>query len=117
MEAAGLPAAFTHAVCAGPPLSQDAITSIPSTLSALCLNSGGMDLVKQSGALKCIIPFFSTQEYIKVLRGKAKQPRTAVLAYNWEAKHLLQGLPADSVFMFFCLQLMVLLLWGWRWKR
>ncbi len=70
MEASGLQAAFFRAVNAGLPPSQNAILAVPVALGALCLNSAGPELVRQSNVLNSLGSFFTTERYIKVMHGK-----------------------------------------------
>ena len=40
---------------------------MPTTLVAICLNTAGAERVKDSGALECLVPVFTTPTYIRAL--------------------------------------------------
>ena len=42
--------------------------AVPSTLVALCLNEKGLERVKDSKALDCFIPIFTTPTYLRALQ-------------------------------------------------
>ena len=42
---------------------------MPNTLVALCLNNAGMERVRQTKALACFVPIFTSKAYIKALQG------------------------------------------------
>lgn len=50
--------------------SGEAITAVPTTLTAICLNQKGLDRVKNCGALECFIPIFTTPMYLRALQVK-----------------------------------------------
>ena len=49
--------------------SGEAVCSLPNTLVALCLNNAGMERVRQTKALACFVPIFTSKAYIKALQG------------------------------------------------
>lgn len=49
--------------------SGEAVCSLPNTLVALCLNNAGMEHVRQTKALACFVPIFTSKAYIKALQG------------------------------------------------
>ena len=49
--------------------SSEALCSVPSTLVALCLNTGGLARVRDSQALSCFVPIFTTRAYSRALSG------------------------------------------------
>ncbi|KAI7840917.1 hypothetical protein COHA_005349 [Chlorella ohadii] len=71
LDEAGLPQAFLDSVAAGVIVSMEAVAAVPNTLMALCLNSGGLERVKRSKALRCFVPIFSSKQYVKALQGES----------------------------------------------
>lgn len=69
LDAAGLPQAFIDAIMGGILYNSDAITCIPQCLDALCLNSSGLQLVKDHNALRCFVKIFTSRSYLKALGG------------------------------------------------
>ncbi|KAK9866343.1 hypothetical protein WJX84_006185 [Apatococcus fuscideae] len=69
LDAAGLPDAFIAAIKAGVIPSGEAVCSVPNTLVAICLNTGGLTKVSESGALDCFIPILTSKTYLKALQG------------------------------------------------
>ena len=53
--------------------SGEAVCSVPNTLVALCLNNAGMERVRQTKALSCFVPIFTSKAYIKALQGDTPQ--------------------------------------------
>lgn len=49
--------------------SGEALCAVPNTLVALCLNTSGLDRVRNADALSCFIPMFTTRTYLKALSG------------------------------------------------
>lgn len=49
--------------------SGEAVCSVPNTLVAICLNTGGLAKVSESGALDCFIPILTSKKYLKALQG------------------------------------------------
>ncbi len=49
----------------------EAIASIPNMLTAICLNTEGLALVKDSNALDCLVPVLTTPSYIRALNVSA----------------------------------------------
>ena len=48
--------------------SGEAVCCVPSTLVALCLNVKGLKRVEKSRALECLIPIFTTPNYLRALQ-------------------------------------------------
>ncbi|GAA0160727.1 ubiquitin-protein ligase [Lithospermum erythrorhizon] len=69
LEGAGLPSAFIGAITDGVLCSAEAITCIPQCLDALCLNSRGLQLVKDHKALRCFVNIFTSRTYLEALAG------------------------------------------------
>lgn len=53
--------------------SGEAVCSVPNTLVALCLNNSGMERVRQTKALACFVPIFTSKAYIKALQADTPQ--------------------------------------------
>ncbi len=49
--------------------SGEAVCSVPNTLVAICLNTGGLTKVSESGALDCFVPILTSKRYLKALQG------------------------------------------------
>ncbi|XP_062194138.1 E3 ubiquitin-protein ligase UPL1-like isoform X2 [Phragmites australis] len=69
LDAAGLPQAFLDAIMGGVLYNSDAVSCIPQCLDALCLNSSGLQLVKDHSALRCFVKIFTSRSYLKALSG------------------------------------------------
>lgn len=69
LEAAGLPATFMNAIMDGVLCSAEAISCIPQCLDALCLNSNGLQAVKDHNALRCFVKIFTSRTYLRALTG------------------------------------------------
>lgn len=48
----------------------DALTVILPTLVAFCLNTAGLELVKASDCLACLVPIFTTKTYMRALQAR-----------------------------------------------
>lgn len=48
--------------------SGEAVCCVPSTLVALCLNNSGLKRVEESRALECLVPIFTTPNYLRALQ-------------------------------------------------
>ena len=48
--------------------SGEAVCCVPSTLVALCLNVNGLKRVEESQALQCLVPIFTTPNYLRALQ-------------------------------------------------
>ena len=58
--------------------SGEAVCCVPSTLVALCLNVNGLKRVEESQALQCLVPIFTTPNYLRALQVcYARLPRTS----------------------------------------
>ncbi|GAB4845935.1 E3 ubiquitin-protein ligase upl1 [Ancistrocladus abbreviatus] len=69
LDAAGLPSAFMEAIMEGVICSGEAITCIPQCLDALCLNSNGLQAVKDHNALSCFVKIFTSRTHLRALSG------------------------------------------------
>ncbi|XP_009793112.1 E3 ubiquitin-protein ligase UPL1 [Nicotiana sylvestris] len=69
LQAAGLPSAFIDAIIDGVVCSAEAITCIPQCLDALCLNSYGLQAVRDRNALRCFVQIFTSKTYVRALSG------------------------------------------------
>ncbi|KAK3132463.1 hypothetical protein QOZ80_6AG0522110 [Eleusine coracana subsp. coracana] len=69
LDAAGLPHAFLDAIMGGVLHNSDAVSCIPQSLDALCLNNSGLQLVKDRNALRCFVKIFTSRSYLKALSG------------------------------------------------
>ena len=49
--------------------SGEALCSVPNTLVALCLNTGGLQRVRDARALSCFVTIFTSKTYLKALSG------------------------------------------------
>lgn len=49
--------------------SGEALCAVPNTLVALCLNTGGLARVRNSKALECFVPIFTSRAYARALSG------------------------------------------------
>ncbi|KAL9272941.1 E3 ubiquitin-protein ligase UPL1-like protein, partial [Drosera capensis] len=67
LDAAGLPSAFIDAIIDGVVCSAEALACIPQCLDALCLNNGGLQLVKDRNALRCFVKIFTSKMYLHYL--------------------------------------------------
>lgn len=67
LDAAGLPSAFLDAIMDGVLCSAEAITCIPQCLDALCLNTNGLQAVKDRNALMCFVKIFTSRTYLRAL--------------------------------------------------
>ncbi|PKA67035.1 E3 ubiquitin-protein ligase UPL1 [Apostasia shenzhenica] len=69
LDAADLPRAFLDAVMNGVLCSSEAVACILQCLDALCLNSAGLQLVRDYNALRCFVKIFTSRSYIRALSG------------------------------------------------
>lgn len=69
LDAAGLPTAFLDAIMDDVVNSAEAITCIPQCLDALCLNSNGLQAVKDRNSLRCFVKVFTSRTYLRALTG------------------------------------------------
>lgn len=63
----GLPTAFLSSVVAGVLPSSKAIMCIPNGLGAICLNSKGLDAVKEISALHFLVDIFTDRKYVMAM--------------------------------------------------
>ncbi|KEH31409.1 E3 ubiquitin-protein ligase UPL1-like protein [Medicago truncatula] len=70
LDAAGLPSAFLDAIIDDVLNSSEAITCIPQCLDALCLNSNGLQAVKDRNSLRCFVKVFTSRTYLRALTGE-----------------------------------------------
>ncbi|GAB2292986.1 hypothetical protein Dimus_027209 [Dionaea muscipula] len=59
----GLPDAFLSSVVAGILPSSKALTCVPSGLAAICLNTKGLEAVKETAALRFLVDIFTLKKY------------------------------------------------------
>lgn len=64
LQEQGLPDAFLSSVLAGVVPSSKALISIPNGLGAICLNTRGLESVRESSALRFLIDVFTTRKYL-----------------------------------------------------
>ncbi|KAK2383806.1 E3 ubiquitin-protein ligase UPL1 [Trifolium repens] len=69
LDAAGLPSSFLDAIMDDVLNSSEAITCIPQCLDALCLNSNGLQAVKDRNSLRCFVKVFTSRTYLRALTG------------------------------------------------
>ncbi|CAL5213878.1 unnamed protein product [Lathyrus oleraceus] len=69
LDAAGLPSAFLDAIMDDVLNSSEAIACIPQCLDALCLNSNGLQAVKDRNSLRCFVKVFTSRTYLRALTG------------------------------------------------
>ncbi|XP_057417405.1 E3 ubiquitin-protein ligase UPL1-like isoform X2 [Lotus japonicus] len=69
LDAAGLPSSFLDAIMDDVLNSAEAITCIPQCLDALCLNSNGLQAVKDRNSLRCFVKVFTSRTYLRALTG------------------------------------------------
>jgi hypothetical protein len=69
LEEAGLPQAFLDCVHGGVLPTMEAVTAVPSTLQALCLNAIGLRRVKESKPLVYMVPVFTGKTYLRAMQG------------------------------------------------
>lgn len=60
----GLPNSFIDSVVAGVIPSAKALTCIPNGLGAICLNTKGVDAVKDTKALRFLVDIFTSKKYV-----------------------------------------------------
>ncbi|KAJ8747983.1 hypothetical protein K2173_013121 [Erythroxylum novogranatense] len=60
----GLPDAFLSSVVAGVLPSSKALTCVPNGLGAICLNSKGLEAVKETSALRFLVDIFTSKKYV-----------------------------------------------------
>lgn len=60
----GLPDAFLSSVVAGVLPSSKALTCVPSGLGAICLNTKGLEAVKETSALRFLVDIFTCKKYV-----------------------------------------------------
>ncbi|KAL3617821.1 hypothetical protein CASFOL_038142 [Castilleja foliolosa] len=63
----GLPTAFLSSVVAGILPSSKAITCIPNGLGAICLNSKGLEALRETSALRFLVEIFTNRKYMMAL--------------------------------------------------
>ncbi|KAL8490394.1 hypothetical protein ACS0TY_025562 [Phlomoides rotata] len=63
----GLPSAFLSSVVSGVLPSSKAITCIPNGLGAICLNSKGLEAVKEKSALGFLVDIFTDNKYVMAM--------------------------------------------------
>lgn len=72
LEQAGAPEALCETLAQQGLLpSSDSISVVPAVLGALCLNPQGLERVRSSGALRCLLPALSTKPYVRAFSSDA----------------------------------------------
>ncbi|KAF8060412.1 hypothetical protein N665_1217s0015 [Sinapis alba] len=69
LDSAGVTSAFLDAISDEVICSAEAITCIPQSLDALCLNNSGLQAVKDRNALRCFVKIFTSSSYLRALTG------------------------------------------------
>ncbi|KAJ1685644.1 hypothetical protein LUZ63_017034 [Rhynchospora breviuscula] len=64
LQERGLPDAFLSSVLGGVVPSSKALISIPNGLGAICLNTRGLESVRESSALRFLVELFTTRKYL-----------------------------------------------------
>jgi E3 ubiquitin-protein ligase HUWE1 len=67
LQEQGLPDAFLSSVLAGVVPSSKALISIPNGLGSICLNTRGLESVRESSALRFLIGLFTTRKYLTAM--------------------------------------------------
>ncbi|MCO5577516.1 hypothetical protein L7F22_031347 [Adiantum nelumboides] len=67
LDLVGLPKAFLNAITSRVLPSSEAVSCIPHTLDALCLNNKGLETVKECNALGCLVKIFTSKLYLRAL--------------------------------------------------
>ncbi|XP_028777707.1 E3 ubiquitin-protein ligase UPL1 [Neltuma alba] len=60
----GLPNAFLSSLASGVLPSSKALTCIPNGLGAICLNSTGLEAVKETSSLRFLVDIFTSKKYV-----------------------------------------------------
>lgn len=63
----GLPSAFLSSVVSGILPSSKAITCIPNGVGAICLNSKGLEAVRENSALRFLVDIFTDKKYVMAM--------------------------------------------------
>ncbi|KAH0920548.1 hypothetical protein HID58_020566 [Brassica napus] len=69
LDSSGVTSAFLDAISDEVICSAQAITCIPQSLDALCLNNSGLQAVKDRNALRCFVNIFTSSSYLRALTG------------------------------------------------
>lgn len=97
MEAAGVPAAFIDATLRKIPVHSDVIADLPNAYRALSLNEAGRELILQRKALRCMVPVFTSKEYIHLLGSSGSSMVGSGLEELIRHTNLLRGHVIDVV--------------------
>ncbi|KAJ7969420.1 E3 ubiquitin-protein ligase UPL1 [Quillaja saponaria] len=97
LDAAGLPSAFLDSIMDGVLCSAEAITCIPQCLDALCLNSNGLQAVKDRNALRCFVKVFTSRMYLRALTGDTPASLSSGLDELMRHASLLRGPGVDML--------------------
>ncbi|XP_004501671.1 E3 ubiquitin-protein ligase UPL2-like isoform X2 [Cicer arietinum] len=60
----GLPDAFLSSIVSGILPSSKALTCIPNGLGAICLNAQGLEVVRETSSLQCLVDIFTSKKYV-----------------------------------------------------
>ncbi|KAL1546797.1 HECT-type E3 ubiquitin transferase [Salvia divinorum] len=63
----GLPSAFLSSIVLGVLPASKAITCIPNGLGAICLNSKGLEAVRETSALRFLVDIFTDKKYVMAM--------------------------------------------------
>ncbi|KAI4297837.1 hypothetical protein L6164_037702 [Bauhinia variegata] len=97
LDAAGLPSSFLDAIMDGVLNSAEAITCIPQCLDALCLNSNGLQAVKDRNAFRCFVKVFTSRTYLRALTGDTPASLSSGLDELMRHASSLRGLGVDML--------------------
>ncbi|XP_039689425.1 E3 ubiquitin-protein ligase UPL1 isoform X3 [Medicago truncatula] len=97
LDAAGLPSAFLDAIMDDVLYSSEAITCIPQCLDALCLNSNGLQAVKDRNSLRCFVKVFTSRTYLRALTGDTPASLSSGLDELMRHASSLRGPGADML--------------------
>ncbi|CAI9266412.1 unnamed protein product [Lactuca saligna] len=64
LDELGLPDAFLESVKAGVVPSSKALTCVPNGIGAICLNTKGLESVRETSALKFLVDIFTDKKYV-----------------------------------------------------
>ncbi|KAI3491195.1 hypothetical protein L1887_44441 [Cichorium endivia] len=64
LDELGLPDAFLESVKAGVLASSKALTCVPNGIGAICLNTKGLEAVRETTALKFLVDIFTDKKYV-----------------------------------------------------
>ncbi|CAA0843325.1 E3 ubiquitin-protein ligase UPL1 [Striga hermonthica] len=92
----GLPTAFLSSIVAGILPSSKAITCIPNGLGAVCLNSKGLESVRETSALRFLVEIFTDRKYVMAVN-ESIAPLTNALEELLRHVSALRGTGVDLI--------------------